>query len=146
MVQVVGRLAGIQKGAAIFAGIFLILYGFLSFIGYNFMNKLEHKLAGGAVVEKIKKFQPKTAYLTGVILGLLPCGPLYGMIIAAASTADPYRGFLSMILFGAGTMVALMATSIFGNYLMAKRGFFHKVSLVLMVCMGAFFIYSGILM
>jgi len=146
MMQVVGRLAGLQKGAAVFAGGFLILYGLLSFLGYNFMNKLEHKLAGVTIVEKIKKLQPKTAFMTGFILGFLPCGPLYGMIIAAASTADPYRGFISMLLFGTGTMAALMATSIFGNYLMAKRGLFHTLSLVLMVCMGAFFIYSGLMM
>lgn len=146
MMQVVGRLIGIQKGAAIVAGVFLVLYGLLTFIGYNFMNKLEHKLAGGTFVTKLKKFQPKSAFLTGVVLGFLPCGPLYGMIIASASTADAFRGMLSMFLFGLGTSVAMMATSVFGNYLMSRRGLFNLISLVLMVCMGAFFIWSGIRM
>lgn len=146
MMDVVGRLMGIQKGAAIAAGVFLVLYGVLSFIGYNFMNRLEHKLAGGAFVNRLKKVQPGSAYLTGVVLGLLPCGPLYGMIIASASSASPVRGFLSMILFGLGTSAALLATSLFGNWLMARRGFFNLVSLILMVCMGAFFIWSGIRM
>lgn len=146
MMQVVGRLVGIQKGAAIAAGIFLVLYGVLSFIGYNFMNRLEHKLAGGAFVERIKKLQPKSAYTTGVVLGFLPCGPLYGMIIASASSASAVRGFLSMLLFGLGTAAAMMAVSVFGNWLMAKRGLFNLLSLILMVCMGVFFIWSGIRM
>lgn len=146
MMQVVGRLMGIQKGAAIAAGIFLVLYGVLSFIGYNFMNRLEHKLAGGAFVERIKKLQPRSAYTTGVVLGFLPCGPLYGMIIASASSASAVRGFLSMLLFGLGTAAAMMAVSVFGNWLMAKRGLFNLLSLILMVCMGVFFIWSGIRM
>jgi sulfite exporter TauE/SafE len=146
VMQIVGRLVGIQKGAAIVAGVFLVLYGLLSFIGYNFMNKLEHKLAGGTFVNKLKKLQPKSAFVTGIVLGFLPCGPLYGMIIAAASTADPVRGFLSMMLFGLGTTAAMMATSVFGNYLMSRRGLFNLISLVLMVCMGAFFIWSGLRM
>jgi hypothetical protein len=146
IMQVVGRLMGIQKGAAIVAGIFLVLYGVLSFIGYNFMNKLEHKLAGGTLFSRLKKFQPKSALATGLVLGFLPCGPLYGMIIASASTASASRGFLSMFLYGLGTSVAMMATSVFGNYLMSRRGFFNLLSLVLMVCMGAFFIWSGIRM
>lgn len=146
MMEVVGRLMGIQKAAAIAAGVFLVLYGLLSFIGYNFMNKLEHKLAGGVFVERIKKFQPKSAFLTGVVLGFLPCGPLYGMIIASASTASAARGFISMLLFGLGTSAALFAVSVFGNYLMARRGFFNLLSLILMICMGLFFIFSGIRM
>jgi len=146
MMQVVGRLMGIQKGAAILAGVFLVLYGVLSFIGYNFMNKLEHKLAGGTFVAKLKKFQPKSPLATGLVLGFLPCGPLYGMIIASASTASASRGLFSMILFGLGTSVAMLATSVFGNYLMSRRGFFNLLSLIIMVVMGIFFIWSGIRM
>lgn len=146
MVQVVGNLAGIQKGAAIFAGIFLMLYGIFAFSGYNFMNKLESKIGRVDVADKIKRFQPKTPYLTGLILGFLPCGPLYGVIIASASSADALRGLLSMLFFGTGTMAALLAASVFGNFLMARRGFFNALSLVIMVVMGAFFIWSGIRM
>ncbi|ADD68316.1 conserved hypothetical protein [Denitrovibrio acetiphilus DSM 12809] len=146
MMQVVGRLIGIQKGAAIVAGVFLVLYGVLSFIGYNFMNKLEHKLAGGAFFSKLKKFQPRSAFVTGLVLGFLPCGPLYGMIIASASTASASRGLLSMFLYGIGTSAAMMATSVFGNYFMSRRGLFNLLSLILMVCMGIFFIYSGVRM
>jgi len=146
MMEVVGRLAGIQKSAAVAAGVFLVLYGVLSFIGYNFMNRLEHRLAGGTFVNRLKKLQPKSVFLTGVVLGFLPCGPLYGMIIASASTASPLRGFLSMLFFGTGTAAAMLAISVFGNYLMARRGFFNMLTLLLMIFMGVFFIWSGLRM
>jgi sulfite exporter TauE/SafE len=146
LMQIVGSLAGIQKAASVAAGVFLVLYGVFAFAGYNFMNKLEHRLAGGALVSRIKKFQPKSPYLTGVVLGFLPCGPLYGMIIASASSASAFRGFFSMMLFGIGTSAALLTASLFGNYLMSRRGFFNLLSLILMVCMGIFFIWSGLRM
>jgi sulfite exporter TauE/SafE len=146
MVQVIGNLAGIQKAAAIFAGIFLVLYGVFAFSGYNFMNKLESKIGRVDVADKMKRLQPKTPYLTGIILGFLPCGPLYGVIIASASSADAVRGLLSMLFYGTGTMAALLTASVFGNFLMSRRGLFNAISLVIMTVMGVFFIWSGIRM
>ncbi|MGE4317914.1 MAG: sulfite exporter TauE/SafE family protein [Deferribacterales bacterium] len=146
MVQTVGSLMGIQKAAAVFAGLFLIIYGLFAFAGYNFMNKLESKFGRLNIADKIKRLQPKTPYITGVVLGFLPCGPLYGMIIASASTADALRGMVSMVLFGTGTMAALLLASVFGNFLMAKRGLFNMLSLIIMTAMGIFFIWSGLRM
>jgi len=146
MVQTVGSLMGIQKAAAVFAGFFLIIYGLFAFAGYNFMNKLESKFGRLNIADKIKRLQPKTPYITGVVLGFLPCGPLYGMIIASASTADALRGMISMVLFGTGTMAALLLASVFGNFLMARRGLFNMLSLIIMTAMGIFFIWSGLRM
>lgn len=146
VLETVGNLAGIQKGAAIFAGVFLIVYGLFAFAGYNFMNKLESKFGRLNIAEKIKKLQPKTPYITGLVLGFLPCGPLYGMIIAASSTADALRGAFSMLLYGTGTMAALLLASVFGNFLMKRRGTLNIISLVIMTAMGVFFVWSGIRM
>jgi len=143
VVQVFGNLMGIQKAAAVIAGVFLVLYGVFAFSGYNFMNKLESRIGRVDVGEQLKRFQPKTPYLTGVVLGLLPCGPLYGVIIASASSADALRGLLSMMFYGIGTMGAMLTAAIFGNFLMARRGFFNALSLVIMIVMGVFFIWSG---
>lgn len=143
VVQVFGNLMGIQKAAAVIAGVFLVLYGVFAFSGYNFMNKLESRIGRVDVGEQLKRFQPKTPYLTGVVLGLLPCGPLYGVLIASASSADALRGLLSMMFYGIGTMGAMLTAAIFGNFLMARRGFFNALSLVIMIVMGVFFIWSG---
>jgi sulfite exporter TauE/SafE len=144
MGEVAGGLVGIQKVSAIVAGAFLIIYAFFSFTGYNILNKLENTFANVKVMGYVKRVQPKHAFSTGLLLGSLPCGLVYSALIASTSTADPLKGLTAMLLFGAGTMTALMLTAVFGNLAMKKRGLFNILSLILLMGMGCYFIYSGI--
>lgn len=48
----------------------------------------------------------------GLIWGLLPCGLVYSVLLLAASTADPVSGSLVMLVFGLGTMPAMVATGL----------------------------------
>jgi sulfite exporter TauE/SafE len=139
-----GNLMGIQKVASIIAGIFLLAYGILSFTGYNLLNKFEQQFAVNKIMCLIKKFQPKHSYTTGLLLGLLPCGLIYGVLIAASSTANILKAAIGLFLFGLGTMFAMMTASIFGNFLMKKRNIFNFLSLILLTFMGCYFIYLGI--
>lgn len=43
----------------------------------------------------------------GLLMGFLPCGFLYSMIITAAQTSSPSKGSLTMLFFGLGTTPAL---------------------------------------
>jgi sulfite exporter TauE/SafE len=54
-------------------------------------------------------------FLLGLLLGLLPCGFLYGALIAAAATSSPMMGAAAMLAFGAGTIPALMIVGIAGH-------------------------------
>lgn len=54
-------------------------------------------------------------YLLGLALGLLPCGFLYGALIAAAATARPEQGAAAMLAFGLGTVPALMIVGVAGQ-------------------------------
>jgi uncharacterized protein len=47
-------------------------------------------------------------YGLGLVLGFLPCPLVFAALLAVASTADPLLGGLGMILFGLGTMPALL--------------------------------------
>jgi sulfite exporter TauE/SafE len=42
-------------------------------------------------------------YLLGILLGFLPCGLLYGAVVAAAATGDPLAAAFAMLAFAAGT-------------------------------------------
>jgi sulfite exporter TauE/SafE len=53
-------------------------------------------------------------YALGLMLGLLPCGLLYGALAAAAGTASPYQGALAMAAFSVGTMPALIVVGWLG--------------------------------
>jgi len=42
-------------------------------------------------------------YLLGILLGFLPCGLLYGALVAAAATGDPLAAAFAMLAFALGT-------------------------------------------
>jgi sulfite exporter TauE/SafE len=55
--------------------------------------------------------QPASRFALGLVLGLLPCGLLYGALAAAAGTGGVQDGALAMLAFGLGTVPALVATA-----------------------------------
>lgn len=48
----------------------------------------------------------------GMLWSLLPCGLIYSMLMLAAMSADPARGALIMLAFGAGTLPSMLSTSL----------------------------------
>jgi sulfite exporter TauE/SafE len=145
LAEFAGDMAGIQKFSAILAGAFLVLYGAMTLFGYNLLNKLESKLGTQKLTNFIKRVQPGGAYTTGIILGFIPCGPLYGALIATMGAESPYKAMLSMALFGIGTMTALMITAVFGNFIMKRKGLFNILGVLTMTIMGAFLIYKALI-
>lgn len=58
--------------------------------------------------------RPAARYALGVVLGLLPCGLLYGALAAAGGTASATEGALAMAAFAVGTVPALIAVGWLG--------------------------------
>lgn len=56
----------------------------------------------------------------GAVLGLLPCGIVYGALGVAASSGSSARGALAMAAFGLGTMPTLVAVG-WGGTLLRRR-------------------------
>lgn len=54
-------------------------------------------------------------FLRGVLLGFLPCGMLYTVLVLAAATAHPVAGALAMLAFGLGTVPALLIVGLAGH-------------------------------
>lgn len=52
---------------------------------------------------------PARAFAAGMAWGWLPCGMTYAMLTAAAMTADALQGATLMLMFGIGTLPALLA-------------------------------------
>jgi sulfite exporter TauE/SafE len=57
---------------------------------------------------------PAARYALGLVLGLLPCGLLYGALAAAGASASAPGGALAMLAFAVGTMPALVAVGWLG--------------------------------
>jgi sulfite exporter TauE/SafE len=79
------------------------------------------------------------ALLLGGAWGLLPCGLVYSSLTWAATAADPLRSAALMAAFGAGTLPALLLTTIGGQGL--RR---HLQQPWLRRCAGALLITLGI--
>ena len=56
----------------------------------------------------------------GMALGFLPCGLLYGALLAASAAGGPAQGALAMLLFGLGTVPALLAIGLAGQAAMRR--------------------------
>jgi sulfite exporter TauE/SafE len=80
---------------------------------------------------------PVGRYALGVVLGLLPCGLLYGALAAAAGTGGARDGAIAMLAFGAGTLPALIGVGWLGLLLRRRlSGIAHWVATPLLVVNG----------
>jgi sulfite exporter TauE/SafE len=75
---------------------------------------------------------------TGLLMGLLPCGLVYGVLISAATSGSALKGSGMMLAFGCGTLPALLAYGQVASALSALgRGVFQR-------CMGGAVALLGI--
>ena len=84
--------------------------------------------------------------LLGAIMGLLPCGLVYTVLLIAATLPSPLYGALGMICFGAGTLPALSAVVVAGR--LAPRGLrIHgtRLAAVMLVGIGLFMLIRSLL-
>ena len=74
----------------------------------------------------------KSAFVIGLLNGLMPCGPLQAMQLYALTTGSILFGALSMFLFAIGTVPLMFAFGMVSNMLKGKtREWIHKVSAML---------------
>ena len=59
-------------------------------------------------------------YLLGILLGFIPCGLLYGAVIASSSLKNSFVALLAMVIFGVATIPSLVLTS-YGGYLIFNK-------------------------
>lgn len=132
--------------AAIFAGLFLFLFGLkmLKLIpALGILNLQLPKTITNKVTNALGR--TKRPFVTGLLNGLLiGCGPLQAMYIMAAGTGSPVEGALMLCFFGLGTLPALLGFGFFASYLSVKS--MHqimRVSGVLVILMGGMMLMRG---
>ena len=75
---------------------------------------------------------------TGLLMGLLPCGLVYGVLISAATSGSSLKGGGMMLAFGCGTLPVLLAYGQAASSLSALgRGLFQR-------CMGGVVALLGV--
>ncbi len=92
----------------------------------------------------LKSRKPGTLYLLGVLNGLLPCGLLYMALAASISTGSAWNGAAFMLMFGLGTVPALVLIGVFASTLKQRfANSFMRVSRVLLVMTAFLLIIRG---
>ena len=133
--------------AALFASIFLLIYGLkmLDLIPSlrSFTIRLPKAFTRGVNSNIQTQRSPLViGLLTGFLLG---CGPLQAMYIMAAGTGSPQEGATLLFFFGLGTLIPLLGFGFFANLL--SRNTIHdlvRVSGVLVIVMGVMMANRGL--
>lgn len=79
-------------------------------------ESLVRRLAAPLIMSQTKGAR----FALGLVLGLLPCGLVYGALGIAAGSGSPLHGGLAMAAFAAGTVPALVAIA-WGGILLRRR-------------------------
>lgn len=92
-------------------------------------------------------------YPVGLILGLLPCGPVYTALIASArigmetkhALSGLFQGALIMLAFGIGTIPALFTIGkLTGTCYIRYKNSFYQLSAIIIIALGIYYVVRGI--
>jgi sulfite exporter TauE/SafE len=146
-INVAGKLANIQNSVAVLAGVIMILMGVsITGRGGNTAWIEKHNTSVLRAAAGIRASSSSFRYYPlGIVLGLLPCGLSYTVFIAAAGTGGLFPGMLTALLFGLGTLPALIAFgAVISSLTPALRTRIYRASGVLVILMGIYYLYRGI--
>jgi hypothetical protein len=146
-VNVAGRLAGIQNVVAVVAGVMMIFMGLsIAGIGGTTAWIEKHNLSVLRTAQRVLASSSMLrSYPLGLLLGLLPCGLSYTVFIASAGTGGLFPGMLTALLFGLGTLPALLVFgAVMSSLSAALRGRIYRTSGVIVMIMGIYFLFRGI--
>ena len=155
---VASNISGIQQGALIFAGVLIIIMA-LAMSGWLPLGQIFGDTANpkGLVIkgfQKLLQIRSIPAYFPlGLLLGLLPCGPVYTALLAAAGTGmhaattleGVVKGMGVMLCFGIGTAPTLFVLAkLVDMGWLKNRQLIYRIGTTLMLIVGVYVIYQGI--
>ncbi len=133
---------------AVFCGILLIVFGLVLMRIAPVPSFLARLVSPGYIGRKIASLAglpgvtPKIGL--GLAAGLIPCGLSWAMLVNAASTLDPAKGFMTMASFGLGTAPALLLTGMSASFISTrKRLLGERAAAAMVIVMGVFLLGKG---
>ncbi|MBT4165976.1 sulfite exporter TauE/SafE family protein [archaeon] len=141
---------GLRGWIAIFAGVFMIFYsmsmfGFKWFRRFQFNPKFLTKF--NSRVSKNTKGVFMAPLVTGLLSGLfIACGPLQAMYLYAMGSGNFVSGFLSLGVFGLGTLPVMIGFGSFATVISHKATKrILKISAILVLILGLIMLNRGLL-
>lgn len=129
-----GQLAGIdsalRQGLSLFTGLLLVWFG-LSQVRPHWLPRvpLLHPLLSGAGHDRLgvalgrtaRSDRPWMPLMLGLVWGLMPCGFLYAAQIKAAGSGSALAGAATGLMFGVGTVPAMVGVGLSTSWLSRDR-------------------------
>ncbi|NOZ08645.1 MAG: sulfite exporter TauE/SafE family protein [FCB group bacterium] len=83
-------------------------------------------------------------FITGLILGFLPCGPVYVAVTKSIAAGSIPYAMLTMIVYGLGTVPALLLVGLGANFVSGRIRFrLFRLSAILVLLLGSYTLYKG---
>ena len=139
---------GIQQWVSIAVGTVMILsVGFpILFHGSKITTLFDGLLTGfKKVFGRFFGFRTYSSiWIIGILNGFLPCGLVYVALAGALLSTTPWNGAFYMVMFGIGTIPALLGLSLMGNFFsMAFRRRMQGIVPFLVLLIGILFVLRG---
>jgi sulfite exporter TauE/SafE len=122
MVQNILNLVGLALWLRVLAGALLVALGLQVALGWHLLQPLER--LGAKVWRRLSPLTqgaPRQglaqALFIGALWGWLPCGLVYSMLLLGALGGSPLHGAAVMLAFGAGTLPAMLSSSLLSSQL-----------------------------
>lgn len=135
-------LLAIQKFFSIFVGAGLVIFGISGFRSFNIPLVTPLMFRATEAVKKLfgalmKKKSNATVLVLGVSNGLLPCGLSYMAVAYSMTATGSAQGFLYMLLFGAGTLPAMVLPQLALKPLVARFNLsLPKINAAILIFVG----------
>ena len=149
----ISSLLGLNSGLRQAAGAISLVLGVgVVFVGIGYLGWLPlGRLEGGgawlskAMSRALRLGSLQGAVLLGALNGLLPCGLVYSSLLVAASTGSAGAGALGMLIFGMGTIPALLVVGIGGGALSVRvRQAMSRIAGVFILLVGLQLVLRGV--
>jgi uncharacterized protein len=158
LTMVAAHLENLQKGVMVFAAVLMVLMG-LAMAGWLPIGRISgsHSRSGRWISKgfsRLLKVNATIVYLPlGLLLGLLPCGPVYTALLGSARAGmevdSLFHGMLAgmglMGAFGMGTVPALFIVArLAGIGWLKSRAIIYQAGAVLMIVAGFIFFVKAV--
>jgi hypothetical protein len=145
LLERVGSFAGVQGVASLLGGAAMIVFALvlMDLLPWKpLMRVSEAKIQG--LVARLSRRTVSGGLTMGLAWGLLPCGLVWGFLLGAAAAAGPVRGALVMLIFGAGTIPALLVAGGLGGLVGPRlRRLMPRLAAASVMILGALMVLRG---
>ncbi|MBD2847390.1 sulfite exporter TauE/SafE family protein [Paenibacillus sp. IB182496] len=144
--DIAGGFVGLQGAASILGGLLILLWTLRRYTlpTHRVLQRADFHARLTRLGQSSGQGDRLSAFVTGLLLGLLPCGLTYAMQINAAASGSGWAGMLIMLVFGLATFPVLLLTALAAGSLAQRwRRSMRRAGTMLACLMGVLALLKG---